>query len=172
MGTKSWKVALAMLAVAAVASASVYAGEAMTEEAARQAALAQVDGGRVVRSEIDRKRGGRVVYEYTIVDDNNRYEIEIDGDSGETREFSRKAIRRDRRGIDGGVAAGERITMDDAQQIAIDRVGGGEVVKAKFKDHKRGRARYEFEIIYNGYEYEVDIDAATGEVVEFERDRY
>ncbi|MCD8139576.1 MAG: PepSY domain-containing protein [Planctomycetaceae bacterium] len=171
MGKTLRNVALVMLlAMATVASASVYAGEGrISEESARQAALAQVDGGRMVRSEIDRKRGGRIVYEYTIDDDDNRYRITIDGDTGETIEFSRKAIRRDRRGDVRAETSG-RISLDDAQQIALDRVGGGDVVEAKYKSHKRNRGRYEFEIIHNGYEYDIEIDAETGDVVKFEQD--
>ncbi|MCD8351597.1 MAG: PepSY domain-containing protein [Planctomycetaceae bacterium] len=183
MVTQQWKLSLALvLAISACASTAVFARESrISEESARQAALAQVDGGRVVRSETERRRGGRTVYDYVIVDDNNRYKIRIDGDSGETREFSRKAIRNDRRErrerrereprverLEG--ERGARLSLDEAQRIALDRVGGGRVVEAKRKDRKHGRDRYTFEIIHNGYEYEIEMNARTGEVVKFDRD--
>jgi len=61
------------------------------------------------------------------------------------------------------------ITRERAEEIAIDRVGGGEVEEIEL-DEDDGRYKYEIEVKHNGYEYELEIDARNGDIIEFERD--
>lgn len=54
-----------------------------------------------------------------------------------------------------------------AKQIALQRVSGAketDIIKFKL-DYDDGRQQYEVEIIYNGMEYDCDIDAVSGEVL-------
>ncbi|MDO5089407.1 MAG: PepSY domain-containing protein [Leptotrichiaceae bacterium] len=60
-----------------------------------------------------------------------------------------------------------------AKSIALARVPGAKsrhVVKLQL-DREDGRIVYEGKIIYNGLEYEFDIDAVTGKVISWEVDR-
>ena len=63
--------------------------------------------------------------------------------------------------------------MDRAKQIALEHAGlsSSDVnfVKAEF-DHDDGRAEYEIEFHHNFREYEYTIDAASGTILEAERD--
>jgi uncharacterized membrane protein YkoI len=56
------------------------------------------------------------------------------------------------------------ISAEQARQIALESVGGGNVVEIEF-DVCDGRSVFEVEVKYNGVEYEVVIDALTGEVI-------
>lgn len=65
------------------------------------------------------------------------------------------------------------IGLERARAIALSRVKGANnshVRKLKF-DYEDGRPVYEGEIRYNGWEYEFDIDAVTGKVLKWERER-
>lgn len=68
-----------------------------------------------------------------------------------------------------GFAASE-ITAEKAKEIALSEVGGGTITRWK-RDHKHHHKHrkqvYEIEIRYNGREYEIDIDAETGNIVKF-----
>ncbi len=65
------------------------------------------------------------------------------------------------------------IGIDKAKSIALSRVRGANnshVRKLKF-DYEDGRPVYEGEIRYNGWEYDFEIDAVTGKIVKWEKDR-
>lgn len=71
-------------------------------------------------------------------------------------------------------AAGN-ITLEDAKQIALDRAGAtaGEAVFTKaHSDYDDGRAVYDIEFYVGTTEYELDVDAATGEITEFETEEH
>ncbi|RRD40211.1 peptidase M4 [Leptotrichia sp. OH3620_COT-345] len=60
-----------------------------------------------------------------------------------------------------------------AKSIALARVPGAKnrhIVKLHL-DREDGRVVYEGKIIYNGVEYEFDIDAVTGKVISWDVDR-
>ena len=62
------------------------------------------------------------------------------------------------------------ISEDEAKQIALDRVSGAatqDIVKFK-SDYDNGMLRYEGKIHYNQQEYEFEIDAYSGEIVEWD----
>ena len=56
-----------------------------------------------------------------------------------------------------------------AKQIALQKVPGATVVKAKF-DRDDGKSVYEIELIKDIYEYDIEIDAVTGKILDFEQD--
>lgn len=61
-----------------------------------------------------------------------------------------------------------RITKEQAQSIALERTGGGRIVDFELDDDK-----YEIEIIGpDNREYEIDIHAYTGKIVDFDVDDY
>ena len=65
------------------------------------------------------------------------------------------------------------IGIDKARAIALSRVKGANnshVKKIKL-DYDDGRPVYEGEIRYKGWEYEFEIDAITGRVLDWEKDR-
>ena len=73
-----------------------------------------------------------------------------------------------------GAFAANRVTKEEAKQIALNKAGVTEkaatFTKAKL-DYDDGREEYEFEFYADGMEYDVDVDANTGRVVKFEVER-
>ena len=71
-------------------------------------------------------------------------------------------------------AAGN-ITLEDAKQIALDRAGAAAddaVFTKAHPDYDDGRQVYDIEFYVGTTEYEMDVDAATGEVTEFETEEH
>jgi len=58
-----------------------------------------------------------------------------------------------------------------AKEIALDRAGGGRVVSIKL-DWEDGRQVYEGEVHDSKYEYEFEIDAKTGKIRDWDKERH
>ncbi|WP_295239253.1 PepSY domain-containing protein [Veillonella sp.] len=69
--------------------------------------------------------------------------------------------------------ANGEITLDQATNIALAKVPGANVshVYKAHPDWEDGRKVYEGKIFFNGVEYEFEIDAATGQITEWDVDR-
>lgn len=62
------------------------------------------------------------------------------------------------------------ISREEAERIALDRVSG-EIIKVELDDLRDDDGpEYEIEILSDGIKYEIEIDAYTGEIKEFEED--
>ena len=125
-------------------------------------ALAKVGGGTIVEFEYDRDDAE---YEIEIIFEGYEYELEIDAFTGEIKDFEQE--RKD----DASTPSSSTqtvISRDKAIEIALTRIGGGTVVEFEYD---REDAEYEIEIIFEGYEYELEIDAFTGEITDFEREK-
>ncbi len=58
-------------------------------------------------------------------------------------------------------------------QIALDRVSGATAQDVRIElDRDDGRYKYEGEIIYNNMEYDFEIDANSGTILEWSEERY
>lgn len=65
------------------------------------------------------------------------------------------------------------ISLDRAKSIALSQVSGASssnITKA-YKDYDDGRAEYDIEIRYNGYEYDFEISASSGNILSKDVDR-
>lgn len=69
------------------------------------------------------------------------------------------------------VAENTNITEEDAKRIALEQVPGAtdENIREIHKDYDDGRLRYEVEIFYDQKEYEFDIDAQNGSILEWDK---
>ncbi len=159
--------------------------QVITEEEAVAAALEKAGKAKdeVVFTEIRRDHDdGREVYdiEFTVPGE-MEYDYEIDAVTGEIREQSTEKLEKAEKPAaepapeaqpvaDPAAASGSEITVEDAKQIALGHAGksAGEVVFEKAKREKDdGRWIYEVEFFVEGVsEYEYEIDAATGEILE------
>jgi len=72
-------------------------------------------------------------------------------------------------GAQTSYSAEAKISYERAKEIALATVGGGTVKEIEL-DRENGRLVYEVEVKYNGREYEIDIDAITGEIVKYKID--
>lgn len=70
-------------------------------------------------------------------------------------------------------SGGADIGLSKAKRIAVGQVSGassGSIVSA-YADYDDGRLEYNVEIHYNGYEYEFEIDGASGQILSKDVDR-
>jgi len=121
-----------------------------------------VGGGVVVELEYDRDDRE---YEIEIMYDGYEYDLEIHAYTGEILEFDRE---RNDDAYKYEAEASNLIGMERAVEIAMEKTGEGTLVEFEL-DLDDGE--YEIEIKYNGKEYEFEIDAYTGRIMEFERDK-
>lgn len=69
-------------------------------------------------------------------------------------------------------SADVQITLEEASKLALDRVPGASVQDLKIElDYDDGRQKYEGDIIYDQKEYEFEIDANTGDFLEWKEER-
>lgn len=106
------------------------------------------------------------VYELEFTADNHRYEVKITK-SGEVLKFEGEYLSPN---ATQQTQDSSFITLEAAKEIALkhaDLIGNREAtfVKEEF-DHEKGQ--YELEILCGGYEYEVKVDARTGNVIKME----
>ena len=120
---------------------------------------------KVKEIELDRD-DGRLIYEIEFYTSNREYDYDIDAYTGQVL-----SMDYDIDGFDIPQSSGD-IGMAKAKEIALKQVPGAN--QNHFTDTERerddGRIKYEFEIIYNGYEYDIEIDGATGTVISFDKE--
>lgn len=118
-----------------------------------------------VKAEVDYE-DGRLVYElefYTT--DGKWYEYEIDG-AGSVVKWEYDAEKY-------AAYQAQATQLEDAKAAALKAAGlaAADVIWGKVKtDYEDGRLIYEGEFYYNGLEYEFEIDAATGAVLDWDID--
>ena len=124
-----------------------------------------------VKVERDRD-DGRLLYEVEFYAGNKEYDYEILAADGTILSYDAD-IEGYRIPSSTSTSSSGYIGVDRAKQIALEHAGlsSSDVnfVKAEF-DHDDGRAEYEIEFHHNFREYEYTIDAASGTILEAERD--
>ncbi len=96
-----------------------------------------------------------------------KFEVEINAFNGKVKDFEKKKLS-------SGTAA---ISLDDAKAIALDHARGraelgGKVKYTKAKlDRDDGRLVYEIEFRCDGIEFEYEIDANSGDILDWDMDR-
>lgn len=153
------------------AGAEAYIGS----ESALTAALghAGVSSGAAERQEIALDADdGHMVYDVEFYAEGYEYDYEIDALTGEVLFSGREQERYAPLQSGGGTpAAGGDIGEARAKEIALGHAGvsSGDAVWRQCKpDYEDGARVYELEFTAGGYEYEYEIDAASGTVLDFE----
>lgn len=147
-------------------------GKPAGEEAAKAAALAhaglKAEDVTFVKIELDWEDGRRVYEVEFYTPDGREYDYEIDAATGEI-----VGVDYDAEGYAPSGGSGDYIGEEKARSIALGKVPGAQashVRKVKL-DCDDGRWEYEVEIVYNGMEYEGEIDAVSGEILKWEAER-
>ena len=161
---------LALIAFCAVATPVSARADTITTDRAKEIALGQTGGGNVV--DMSRKYGGHGYYYWVqIVKGGEYHTVEIDVNSGDVLKYVNKS--RDKSKVDVVIppppVGTVGLTHDQALEQALKMTNGGTVLESKLHGKKKGRLIYEFEIVNSGTKYEIEIDAATGNVLDFER---
>lgn len=114
---------------------------------------------------------GRLVYEIDFITDTAKYDAEVDAVSGNVIEWEVEEKTTATKVTN--VTTESEITLDEAKAIALKKAGLKETevtfTKAKL-EHDDGRRVYKIEFVKDRLEYEAEIDAKTGAVIEWEAD--
>lgn len=114
---------------------------------------------------------GRLTYEVDFRKDSTEYDYEILASTGEI--ISRDQEAKDSKQETYSSQTGAQITLEEAKQLALDRVPGATEQNLKIElDYDDGYSIYEGEIKYNQTEYEFEIDASTGNFLEWSEERH
>lgn len=109
---------------------------------------------------------GRQEYEVEFWAGNTEYDYEIDAITGDIRGYDRDIENYE---IPSSGQSGKYISQEKAKRLAQDRAPNATLVKIEL-DYDDGRAVYEGELRDGAWEYEFEIDAATGEFIKWEKD--
>lgn len=158
-----------LIAFCVSATAVSAVADSITTDRAKEIALSQTGGGNVV--DMKRKYDGHSYYWVQVVRNGEYHTVEIDTTSGNILKYANKSRDSSKNDVllpsfpTGAVG----LTHDQALEQALKMTNGGTVLESKLHGKKKGRLVYEFEIVNRGTEYEIEIDAVTGNILEFER---
>lgn len=144
------------------------AGSVVSAQEAAQIALTDAGADAAVAAETrEDLDDGRKEFKVMFIDGIFLYEYEIDAATGCIREKSVEVILAEE-------GASPYIGAEKAKQIALDHAGLNESAVSFFKseqDTEKGQVIYEIEFRAAGFEYEYEIDAATGRILKTEKER-
>jgi len=157
-------VAAALFGMSAAGAAETHTGRM---ETCMHAALAR-HPGRVVTLEAEVEKG-RAIYEFDIQGfDGKEWEIECDAKSGKLIEEEYEVANAD----DPAFKARAKVSLEDAKKTALAR-HPGDIFEIEYSIESDGTPSYELDIkTADGTEWEVEVDAVTGKILEEEREIY
>lgn len=175
--TKSiWAVAafaLTMTMVTAAEKTEKEAKAAVSRDRAQQIALQRVQGGTIIESEFNDRWFTDNDYEFTVIDEQNRYLVRVDAETGEVLDVKRKAIFEDKlsdsekQRIGTGGAA---VTPQRARAIAEERAPNTKIVGMD-RSFENDRPVYKIEMQGRDSEVNMKIDGVNGAVLSYEAER-
>ncbi len=134
----------------------------VTMQQAKEIALAEADG-EITSAELDQDNG-HSYYEIDINDGTYEYEFEIDVATGEIINFE-KEINKEH----AHQETGELLSEDEVLAIAQEKAPNATLKEIKLEQDD-GWQIYDIELIDGNTKYEIDINAVTGEVIDFEKE--
>jgi uncharacterized membrane protein YkoI len=160
------KISLALAAL--LVSVPAFAAPAHTGavETCLKAALAK-HPGQVISLEAEIENG-KPIYEFDIkAKDGKEWEVECDAKTGKLTEEEEEIDVKDPR-----FASKVKVTLEDAKKTAL-AAKPGEIIETETSVEADGSISYEFDIKgKDGKEWEVEVDAVTGKIVETEEEVY
>ena len=143
----------------------------ISEEEASSIALAEVSGATAEELRIHKDNDdGRNIYEGSIYHDGVEYDFEIDATSGAIIDWSSEMEDDDwnNGGNNTGSNNGNLISEKKARNIALGQVSGATENDIRIQnDNQDGTNIYEGTNNNDGKEYEFEIDAASGDIIDW-----
>lgn len=148
------------------------AADWISADEAKDIAIEAAGGGDIRELEFDR---GDRMYEIELLTDQGEADIDIDAITGEVLKLERDDWDDDHDGHnhhfnESETPAADLITQEEATNIALSKAGeNARVIEIELDDDDRYPV-YEMELHDGMFEYDIDIDARTGNIVEFEKE--
>lgn len=150
----------------------------LTEQEAKEKAYAAAGLNAQQRTALTRetckldREDGRLVYEIEFRLDGMEYEYDIDAHTGEVRKAKQERDDDKSAGKAAKTAPAGLISEEEAAAIALKKVPGATEGQLRMKLEKDdGRWVYEGEIIHEGIEYEFELDAESGNILEWDEEK-
>lgn len=170
-------------------------GKFLSYEEVEKLVIKKAGGGFVKDIDLEKERG-KYVYEVELIKDNMEYDYIVDAETGEVSlENEHKSYfdyndngdvvdsgTSDNSGSTGGNSSSGnsnnsgssstgsgQISYEKAKSIVLAKIPGATITKLKL-ERDDGRYVYEGDAILGDYEYEFEIDAASGVIIDWERD--
>lgn len=107
-------------------------------------------------------------YELEFISEDEKFEVDINIEDGSILKYERESI-----GLNNPKHRDGIISEEEAKQIVLEKVpGASDSDFTKFKrDVDNARIKYEGKLLYEAVEYEFEIDAETGELLDWEEDK-
>lgn len=154
------------------ADASNYISLDEAKKIALKRAKVSSENAKFIKAELD-KDGRTAHYDIEFVSGKYKYEVEINAKTGMVTDYERE--RADKEDLSApSEGKSEYISLDEAKKIALKRarVNESKATFTKTELDKDGRtAHYEIEFTAGKYKYEVEVNAKTGKVTDYEKDR-
>lgn len=155
--------------VIGTASDKAYIGETRAKELALQ--KAGVTAGSITKYEIELDADkGIMIYDVEFVSGGYEYDCEINAKTGAVVKYEKE--RQDDN--DAALPAAASVSAERAKSIALANAGlsTGEITEFEIElDTDDGMAVYEIEFKAKGFEYDYEIDAATGKILKREKEK-
>lgn len=112
---------------------------------------------------------GRTIYEVELYVDAEEYSYEIDSDTAEILEQDYE-VEED---YDEEPDDPDALTREEASRIVLDKVEGATEMDIRIKyERDDGKDIYEGSLVYDGTEYEFELNAQDGQILEWSEERY
>lgn len=135
-------------------------------EKAKSIALEQYPDGRVTDIDLEWEDSA-YCYQIEVIQNGLEYEMELDAQTGSVLWYGAEDGEKTKK---QNTSKSNSITMEQAKQIVLEKAPGAYVKEIKL-DHDDGMTLYEGELLKGDYEYEFEVDAATGKIVKWEVER-
>ena len=136
-------------------------GKIISKSKCKKLAKKEVSGGSIT-SLVKKRSDGIDIYKVKMKKGSKKYELEFHARTGKLLEYEWELTTKSSN-------KNNYIGTAKAKEIALKKVGGGHVIKVEF-DMDDGVPVYEVEIIKGDYEYDVEILAKTGKILEVDKD--
>jgi uncharacterized membrane protein YkoI len=141
------------LVVLLIGSALAGAATLISKQQAEQDALNAVGGGTVTLAHKE-KELGKIIWSVDITGAANEFEVWVDAHTGSILQILTQPL---------GPQAGF-ITKQQAEQAALNAVGGGTVVQSQ-RDHWKGYQIWDIAVTQPGFEYDVFVNARNAAIL-------
>lgn len=156
-------VGLALIVSATFGANKVFASGEISKKQAEEIALSKSGGGKIVESKLDFE-DGRKVYEIDIINGNSKYEMDVCVTDSKIYDYKVKMYSTT-------VPGKNEISIEKAQDIALIKTNGGEIVECKL-DFEKGRKVYEIEIIKGNTKYEMNVCVTDSKIYNYKAKTY
>lgn len=135
----------------------------ISQDKCKSLARKQVKGAKI--TSINKKyEKGIVLYKVKMKTSTKKYELKYHGRTGKLIKYEEELIIKPQKQT-------SYIGVKKAKEIALKKVPGATVVKVEFdRDDDDGVPVYEVELIKGQFEYEIEIHARTGKILDFDKD--